>query len=128
MKLLVTFSRRGGKQPLIAHTVMKTGVLINVERAYIESMEGEVLIDVPEKDAALVSTTMEEAGARVKIMEDSVIRDESECVDCGACISVCPQDVLSFDDEWKLTIDGHKCILCGKCVIACPHNALSLLQ
>ena len=77
MKLLVTLSRRGGKQPLIAHTVMQTGVLINVERAYIESMEGEVLIDVPDKDAALVSATMEEAGARVKIMEDSVIRDES---------------------------------------------------
>jgi len=128
MKLHVTFTRKGAKQPLIAHTILKTGVLINVERAYIESMEGEVLIDVPDKDAALVSATMQEAGARVKVMEDSVIRDESECIDCGACISVCPQDVLSFDDEWRLIIDGEKCILCGKCVIACPHNALSLLQ
>ena len=70
---------------------------------------------------------MEKAGARVKKMEDSVIRDESECVNCGACISVCPQDVLSFDETWTLCVDSSKCVLCGKCVEACPHQALSLL-
>lgn len=129
MKLLVTFSKKGGKQPLIAQTVKETGVLINVERAFIESNEGEVLIDIPDKDAKVISDAMEKAGARVKKIEDSVIRDESECVNCGgACISVCPQDVLSFDETWTLCIESSKCVLCGKCVEACPpHQALSLL-
>ena len=40
MKLLVTFSRRDVKQPLIAQTVKDTGVLINVERAHFESKVG----------------------------------------------------------------------------------------
>lgn len=127
MKLLITFSRKSVKHPLIAQTVKDTGVLINVERAFIESNEGEVLIDIPDGDAKVISEAMEKAGARVKEMEDSVIRDESECVNCGACISVCPQDVLSFDETWTLCIDSSKCVLCGKCVEACPHQALSLL-
>ncbi len=127
MKLLITFSRKDVKQPLIAQTVKDTGVLINVERAFVESNGGELLISIPDKDAKIVTDAMEKAGARVKQIEDSVIRDESECVNCGACISVCPQDVLYFDETWTLCVDTSKCVLCGKCVDACPHQALSLL-
>ena len=127
MKLMVTFSRKSVKEPIIAQTVKDTGVLINVERAYIESNEGEALIDIPDGQTAAISEALEKAGAGVKRIEDSVIRDESECVNCGACISVCPQDVLSFDETWTLCIDSSKCVLCGRCVEACPHQALSLL-
>ena len=48
MKLLVTFSRKKGRKPIIAQVVRDTGVLINVERAIIDSSEGEALIDVPD--------------------------------------------------------------------------------
>lgn len=128
MKFLIQFSRKGGQEPVIARTVKETGVLINVERAHIDSMAGEVLIDVPDTDADLVARKLEEAGASVKVLEESVIRDETECVDCGACISVCPQDVFSFDGEWRLVMEADRCVLCGKCVEACPHSALSLNQ
>ena len=46
MKLLVNFSRGKGRKPIIAQVVRDTGVLINVERAVIDSSEGEALIDV----------------------------------------------------------------------------------
>lgn len=128
MKLLVTFSRKGGHEPVIARTVKETGVLINVERAHIDSHAGEVLIDVPDESAEQVCRSMREAGANVKVLEDAVIRDQNECIDCGACISVCPQDVFSFDEDWHLQLRGERCVLCGKCVIACPHNALSILE
>lgn len=128
MKLLVTFSRKGGREPVIARTVKETGVLINVERANINSMSGEVLIDVPDPDVAIVCDTMKRAGADVKILERSIARNENECIDCGACISVCPQDVFSFDEEWRLCLEASKCVLCGKCTTACPHGALTLEQ
>jgi len=128
MKFMVKFSRRGMRRPLIAETVLKTGVLISVERAHIDSMTGELLIDVPDKDAKIISSALTEAGAEVRALERSIVRDEEECVDCGACVSVCPQDVFSFDDEWRLQMEAEKCVLCGKCVIACPHNALKLRE
>ncbi len=126
MKLLVNFSRGKGKKPIIAQAVLDTGVLINVERAVIDSSEGEALIDVPDDKCKLVSSSMSGLGANVRILDRGVHHNESECVDCGACISICPREVFTFDREWKLQCDESKCILCGKCIGACPHRALTL--
>jgi NAD-dependent dihydropyrimidine dehydrogenase PreA subunit len=128
VKLLVTFSRKGLREPVIARTAKETGVLINVERAQIDSLAGEALIDVPDADVEIVCAKMRDAGAQVEILEDAVQLDENECVDCGACISVCPQDVFSFGEDWVLRLESDRCVLCGKCVQACPHDALSIVQ
>ncbi|MBP2132578.1 NAD-dependent dihydropyrimidine dehydrogenase PreA subunit [Methanomicrobium sp. W14] len=128
MKLLVSFSRKKGFEPLIAKTVMDTQVLINVERANIESMSGEVLIDVPDKDAHKVCKKLREAGADVERLDESVRREEGECVDCGECISICPQEVFYFDEDWSIQMKTDNCVLCGKCITSCPHGALRLLQ
>ncbi|WP_214019535.1 4Fe-4S binding protein [Methanoculleus sp.] len=129
MKLLLAFSRRGradpGREPVIARVVKETGVLVNVEKANIDSMAGEMLIDVPDANAALVRRRLEEMGVAVRVMENAIARDEAECVDCGACISVCPQEVFSFDEEWRIRVRSERCVLCGKCIRACPHGALS---
>lgn len=126
MKLLVTFSRKKGRKPIIAQVVRDTGVLINVERAIIDSSEGEALIDVPDEQCRLVSDTMIGLGANVRILEQGISVNESECVDCGACISICPREVFSMDSAWKLQLAEEKCVLCGKCIEACPHQALTL--
>jgi ferredoxin len=126
MKLLVNFSRGKGRKPIIAQVVRDTGVLINVERALIDSSEGEALIDVPDDQCQLVRDTMISLGAKVHILEHGISMDESECVDCGACISVCPREVFSFDPDWKLKLDEKRCVICGKCVDACPSHALTL--
>lgn len=126
MKLLVNFSRGKGRKPIIAQVVRDTGVLINVERALIDSSEGEALIEVPDEQCQLVVDSMASLGAEVRILEHGIHLDESECVDCGACVSVCPREVFTFDSDWKLQCAEDRCILCGKCVDACPHRALSL--
>jgi NAD-dependent dihydropyrimidine dehydrogenase PreA subunit len=126
MKLLVNFSRGKGRKPIIAQVVRDTGVLINVERAVIDSSEGEALIDVPDESCRLVRDRMADLGASVRILERGVSLNESECIDCGACISICPREVFSFDREFRLQLVEERCILCGKCVEACPHHALTL--
>ena len=126
MKLLVNFSRGKGRKPIIAQVVLDTGVLINVERAVIDSSEGEALIDVPDESCRLVRDRMADLGATVRILERGVSLNESECIDCGACISICPREVFSFDREFRLQLVEERCILCGKCVEACPHHALTL--
>ncbi len=125
MKLLVTFSSKEGKRPIIAQVVRDTGVLVNVERAMIDSSEGEALIDIPEESCRIVKDRLTELGAAVRILEEEIVLDETECVDCGACISICPQEVFSFDRDFKLQMDAKRCVLCGRCIEICPHRALS---
>ena len=126
MKLLVNFSRGKGRKPIIAQVVRDTGVLINVERAVIDSSEGEALIDVPDDQCKLVSDTMISLGAKVHILEHGVSLDESECVDCGACISICPVEAMCMDQETKMVhYLPEKCIACGTCIDACPPAAIA---
>lgn len=125
MKLLVRLIHES--KPIIAQVVKETGVLINVDRARSDAHEGEeALVDVPDESCILVSDRMRSLGAEVRILEEGIRHDEEECVDCGACISICPKTVFSFDEEWKLHVETKRCILCGRCIISCPHAALSL--
>ena len=47
------------------------------------------------------------------------------CVKCGECITVCPEDALSFVNE-VITVDTKKCVGCGQCVAACDYGCLNI--
>lgn len=70
----------------------------------------------------------ENSNMRVPIELDnkSIIRDDSKCVLCGACKSVCKfsQGVYGKYDLEK-TNDQAICIDCGQCTLVCPTNAIT---
>ena len=50
--------------------------------------------------------------------------EESTCGACKLCISVCPYDGVSFDEEKKISVvDEAVCKGCGTCVAVCPSGA-----
>ncbi len=48
---------------------------------------------------------------------------EDTCIQCGACVAVCPAQVFVNGDEVKAARPGG-CILCGHCVAVCPVDAV----
>ncbi len=46
-----------------------------------------------------------------------------DCVACGSCAEVCPQDAITIDDV--AVIDASKCVDCGACVDECPAGAMT---
>lgn len=51
--------------------------------------------------------------------------DDSSCVQCGACIKLCPIKVIGLNDG-RLAIDQQACLGCGLCAKACPKEAITL--
>jgi len=52
------------------------------------------------------------------------IVDETKCLACGGCISVCPQDALSMC-AGKAYVTSNKCISCAICIKVCPIGAIN---
>ncbi len=48
---------------------------------------------------------------------------EEDCVQCKACVNVCPEQAVALEDSGPL-IDSDICLACGKCMKACPTGTL----
>ncbi|WP_283170930.1 DUF362 domain-containing protein [Curtanaerobium respiraculi] len=48
-----------------------------------------------------------------------------ECIACGACAEVCPNDVIVVEDVAKV-VNPDDCIECGSCIEECPSEAITL--
>lgn len=128
MKIVLHATPEIIQQPLIARIVLETGTLLNIDRADVKPKGGEVVIDVPQEKYSDVTRAFERHGARITLLEQPVLKDDDECVNCGACISVCPTGVISFKEDWSVNMDVSKCVQCGTCVIMCPQGALKLYK
>lgn len=54
-----------------------------------------------------------------------VLIDEEQCVACGVCVDVCPEDalVLNPGDSLPVWIQG-PCTRCNDCALECPTGAV----
>jgi ferredoxin len=52
--------------------------------------------------------------------------DDSACVGCGLCETVCPHGVLAVADGKAKTLHRDQCMECGGCARNCPAEALSV--
>jgi len=52
--------------------------------------------------------------------------DEEVCIGCGACVSVCPQQVFVVEDGKARLVDRDGCMECGACANNCPVAAITV--
>ena len=66
-------------------------------------------------------------GVDVQNASQEVKRDDSVCIQCGACTAVCPTGALSIQrPEMTVIFDQKKCSICELCVPACPPRAMKI--
>ncbi len=64
------------------------------------------------------------AGVCKELIKYSI--DNEKCVNCNACVKVCPADAISEPQEKKLEINQEKCIKCGMCYEACKFDSVEV--
>lgn len=129
-KYILKFSEEVVEEPVIAQTILETKAIINIIRATVDYDEGTMVVEIEgdEKTRNKVVETLKKKGVQVSRLSKTIINDEEKCVACGACIAVCPANVISFDKEKNIILDKDKCHRCGICIQVCPRRALSIQE
>ncbi len=52
--------------------------------------------------------------------------NQEKCTSCGACLEVCPRNVLARNNGSVDVVDRDACIECGACALNCPFGAISV--
>jgi len=126
MKLLLRFNSEIIKKPIIAETVLETGVMLDIERARVEGSQGELVVSVPDSNCREIVNILKRKKVDVVRLDVPVTKDEENCTHCGACVSVCPVGAIAFEYDWRVRMDEKLCVHCGNCVTACPVKVITL--
>jgi MinD superfamily P-loop ATPase len=125
VRILLKFSGKIVEEPVTSKIILKLKVPINIIIAHIDSKGGEILADVPEESLQKIIKAFREEGATVSIPKQIEVNEE-ECVSCGACVTLCPVEAITFDEESSIIFNKEKCVgtTCSICVDACPARAI----
>ena len=88
----------------------------------------------PKRDILLdlIQSLHMKTGVRPTLVEEDTqfpfaeVSINSKCTLCNACVTMCPTNVLSKDDDNKINFEYWRCIACGMCLQACPEEAIDL--
>jgi ferredoxin len=128
MKLLLRFPSYLHEAPYTAEVILETHAKINIDRANVDAVRAELIVNVPEEKAEQVVWLFQAKGVEVTKLIKMIAWDEERCIHCGACISVCPLGVFKFTPSWNICLDETKCIRCEACIKACPLDALACVD
>ena len=117
-------------QPIIYHLARDYNLVFNILKASISQEEqGLMVLELSGEAADYDQGTryLTEQGVRFQKLFQDIRRDEESCVECGACVGVCPSGALSLErPSMKVALDADRCVACHECVKACPVRAIEL--
>ncbi|TFF99134.1 MAG: 4Fe-4S dicluster domain-containing protein [Promethearchaeota archaeon] len=107
----------------IINDILEHDISFNVLKFSIVSSGVTLLLDVPDDKIEIITEALEKNNAIIN-KKGRVKIDFEICIDCGACISLCPTDALYMNSEHRLEFTEEKCMACLLCLDSCPRSAI----
>ncbi len=118
-------------QPVVCRLAKDYNLMFNILKAQVSpGQDGLMVLELTGERADYDRGVkyLRDTGVHIQPLSQDVLRDESRCTDCGACVTICPALAFTVEpDTRKVKFDQNKCVLCGLCVKACPPRALSII-
>lgn len=128
MKAWLTFSPSIVNKTVISNLVKTYDIEFNILRADITPQGGKMLIEIGGTQQEQAIKFMEKEGIHLNPIKKVVKKDEEKCIDCGACISLCPVKAICPARDWTVEVDNELCIGCGFCTYSCPTRAIKVTE
>ena len=117
MKLSLAFPPESTQKPVLNSIMRDYDLVFNILNAQIQpGLRGSMTVEVS-GDAHRIQDAiryLEEQGIIVHVYQNAIARDEQRCVQCGACVAVCPSGALTLPyDTAELLFDNDSCVVCG---------------
>lgn len=130
LKLILYFPPEKTDQPFLYHLVKDFDIVFNILQAEVQpNKRGRLTVELEGTQENIEKTLgfAQDHGVEFRVFDKNIVRNQGECMDCGACTAVCPSGALYMNKgDWKLIFDEGKCLVCELCVETCPVKAIDV--
>jgi MinD superfamily P-loop ATPase len=128
-RILLRFTEENVEEPITSQVILELGIPMRIVTATINSLGGDILVEVPKVHLKKIVQAFRAKGVVVKFPK-LIDVNYDQCIDCGACYALCPVNAISFKEDQSIDFDEATCIgsPCGLCVDACPARAITLVE
>lgn len=129
-RIVLHFPPRITNQSIVCRLAKDFDLTFNILKASVTPGEEGLMVmelsgDQRNYDKGIQYLT--KVGVKIQSLSQDVVRNETRCTHCGACVNLCPTGAFSIDPKTrKVLFDHNKCVVCGLCVKACPPRAMEL--
>lgn len=130
-RILIRFKKNTIDKPIVYRLAKDYNLIFNILRAHVYPKAESIMVLEIEGDEENFEKGIEYLKSKtlqVEPIEQDITRDESKCVHCGICTSVCATEALYIDRKNKMRVgfDYSKCVACELCVKVCPVRAMNV--
>ena len=129
VRVLLRFNKDLVEEPVTSKIIIEHKTPVNILSARITPLGGEMLVEIDSRTADKIIEAFRNEGVIVDV-SSLIEKNEKLCIECGACVSLCPSEALYQASDHSIGLDPEKCngVTCGLCLDACPRRALHLTK
>jgi len=130
-KIVINFKKDLISKPIVYKLIKNFDLEFNILKASITpDSEGIMVLELTGDKAKIDAGIkyLKDEGLKVDPLSKDIKVDWNKCVQCSACVSICPSGALYVKDRaaMEVAFDAEKCIACELCVNPCPPRAFEV--
>ena len=127
-RIVLRFGTDISVKPIVYRLVKDYDLVVNIVKADVNPRkEGTMILEVTGDQSEEGLNYLRNIGVSVQALNQEIVRNEENCVMCGACTGICPTGALYMErPSMEVRFDGDQCVFCQVCVIVCPMRAMEV--
>ncbi|MFA4844642.1 MAG: NIL domain-containing protein [Candidatus Margulisiibacteriota bacterium] len=130
-KIVLLFPKEKIDKPLVSKLIKDHNLVFNILKASITpDQEGHMALELSGDPQEIEQgiTYLKSEGVKVEPLSKDIRVNWDKCVQCGACVAICPTGALYIKDRrtMEVAFDADKCIACELCIRPCPPRAIEV--